>query len=160
VEARRFRGDLFYRLNVVTLHVPPLRARHEDIPYLTASFVKEFAAKFRKSISGVSAQAERLLMSATWPGNVRELRNCLERACVLAEAPILSERDMVMALPSTAPEPPEDRPALGADLDSVEREHILRVLQQVRSKAAAARRLGISRRTLYRRLEFHKVPLT
>jgi transcriptional regulator with PAS, ATPase and Fis domain len=67
---------------------------------------------------------------------------------------------MVMALPSTAPEPPEDRPALGADLDSVEREHILRVLQQVRSKAAAARRLGISRRTLYRRLEFHKVPLT
>jgi two-component system response regulator HydG len=160
VEAGRFRGDLFYRLNVVTLHVPPLRARREDIPYLTASFVKEFTAKFRKSISGVSAQAERLLMSATWPGNVRELRNCLERACMLADAPILSERDMVMALPSTAPEPPEDRPALGADLDSVEREHILRVLQHERSKAAAARRLGISRRTLYRRLEFHKVPLT
>jgi two-component system response regulator HydG len=161
VEAGRFRGDLFYRLNVVGLHVPPLRARREDIPYLTASFVKEFAAKFRKSLSGVSAQAERLLTSAMWPGNVRELRNCLERACMLADATILSERDIVLALPSTSPESlPAATPSLGADLDSVEREHIVRVLQQARSKAAAARRLGISRRTLYRRLEFHNLPLT
>jgi two-component system response regulator HydG len=160
VEAGRFRGDLFYRLNVVSLHVPPLRARREDIPYLTASFVKEFAARFVKPISGVSAEAESLLMSAMWPGNVRELRNCLERACMLAEATILSERDVIVTLPSASPEPlPEATRRSAEDLDSVEREHIVRVLQQVRSKSAAARRLGISRRTLYRRLGFHNLPL-
>jgi DNA-binding NtrC family response regulator len=160
VEAGRFRGDLYYRLNVVVLHVPPLRARREDIPYLTASFVTEFAAKFKKPISGVSAQAERLLMSAMWPGNVRELRNCIERACMFADGTILSERDMAIALPSTDPAPlAEATQGPGADLDSVERDHIVRVLQQVRNKSAAARRLGISRRTLYRRMGFHNLPL-
>jgi two-component system response regulator HydG len=162
VEGRRFRGDLFYRLNVVGLHVPPLRARREDIPYLTATFVKEFAARFAKSISGVSGQAERLLMSATWPGNVRELRNCLERACMLADAPMLSERDLVLALPPPSADPmPEATPLPGTDFGSVEREHIVRVLAEQRgSKVAAARKLGISRRTLYRRLEFHNLSLT
>jgi two-component system response regulator HydG len=101
-------------------------------------------------------------MSASWPGNVRELRNCLERACMLADATVLSERDMVMTLPSASSAPlVEATGSLKADLDSIERQHIVRVLQQLRgSKAAAARRLGISRRTLYRRLEFHKLPLS
>jgi two-component system, NtrC family, response regulator HydG len=154
-EAGRFRSDLFYRLNIVELAVPALRHRREDIPYLTAAFVKEFAARFGKEIEGVSPAAERVLMSATWPGNVRELRNVLERACMLADGPTLTERDVSAAMPATRPETAaEASPPDG--LEAVEREHIVRVLGEVRgNKQAAARRLGISRRTLYRRLDRH-----
>jgi DNA-binding NtrC family response regulator len=155
-DAGRFRSDLFYRLNVIELVVPPLRDRREDIPYLTAAFIKEFAGRFGKDIDGVSAPAERLLMAAHWAGNVRELRNALERACMLADGPTLTERDVTSAMPALrdAPAPAADATADG--LEAVERVHIVRVLAEVRgNKLAAARRLGISRRTLYRRLERH-----
>jgi DNA-binding NtrC family response regulator len=161
-DAGRFRSDLFYRLNVVELEVPPLRDRKDDIPYLTAAFVKEFAGRFGKEIAGVSPSAERVLMSGTWTGNVRELRNVLERACMLADGATLSERDLVRAMPAlrTAPQAPPAEPR-GEGLDVVEREHIVRVLAEVRgNKLAAARRLGISRRTLYRRLERHGLMAT
>jgi transcriptional regulator with GAF, ATPase, and Fis domain len=162
VEAGRFRSDLFYRLNVMELSVPPLRNRREDIPYLTAAFVREFSVRFGKAIEGVSPGAERILMSGAWPGNVRELRNVLERACMLAEDMTLSDRDVAAAMPSgreperlatraaAAPEGPSH------DLGAIERGHIVRVLAETRgNKLVAARRLGISRRTLYRRLERH-----
>ena len=155
VDAGRFRTDLFYRLNVVELSVPPLRDRREDIPYLTAAFVKEFSQRFEKGIEGVSPAAERILMSGNWPGNVRELRNVLERACMLSDGRTLNERDVQAAMPSAR----ETRPAAderGGDLGAIEKEHIVRVLADVRgNKLEAARRLGISRRTLYRRLERH-----
>jgi two-component system, NtrC family, response regulator HydG len=155
VDAGRFRTDLFYRLNVVELSVPPLRDRREDIPYLTAAFVKEFSQRFEKGIEGVSPAAERILMSGNWPGNVRELRNVLERACMLSDGRTLNERDVHAAMPSAR----ETRPAAderGGDLGAIEKEHIVRVLADVRgNKLEAARRLGISRRTLYRRLERH-----
>jgi two-component system response regulator HydG len=155
VDAGRFRTDLFYRLNVVELSVPPLRDRREDIPYLTAAFVKEFSQRFEKGIEGVSPAAERILMSGNWPGNVRELRNVLERACILSDGRTLNERDVQAAMPSAR----ETRPAAderGGDLGAIEKEHIVRVLADVRgNKLEAARRLGISRRTLYRRLERH-----
>ena len=165
VDAGRFRSDLYYRLNVIELNVPPLRERREDIPYLTAAFVKEFAARFDKPLQGVGPSAERLLMSADWPGNVRELRNVLERACMMAEGRVLIERDVIAAMPvrrdlrPTAEARGGDagpaRPA-GDELDDVEREHIIRILAEARgNKRAAAERLGISRRTLYRRLERH-----
>src|ERR1043165_4355389 len=83
VDAGRFRSDLYYRLNVIELPVPPLRNRREDIPYLTAAFVKEFAQRFDKSLEGIGPAAERLLMSADWPGNGRELRDVRERAGVV-----------------------------------------------------------------------------
>ena len=151
VEAGRFRSDLFYRLSAVELHVPPLRERREDIPYLTAAFVKEFGARFGKPIEGVSTGAEQLLMSGAWLGNVRELRNALERACMVTDGHLLIERDLAGMMPVV------DHPSpAGRDLDQVEREHIVRVLADVNgNKQAAARRLGISRRTLYRRLERH-----
>jgi DNA-binding NtrC family response regulator len=162
VEAGRFRSDLFYRLNVVELNVPPLRERREDIPYLTAAFVREFSARFGKDIEGVSPAAERILMSGAWAGNVRELRNVLERACMLADDLTLSERDVAAAMPAIREEPrAAARPAAGPEipsqgLDVLERDHIVRVLAETRgNKLAAARRLGISRRTLYRRLERH-----
>jgi transcriptional regulator of acetoin/glycerol metabolism len=95
-------------------------------------------------------------MSATWPGNVRELRNVLERACMLADGPTLTERDVSAAMPASRVPTPVAGTTAPEGLEAVEREHIVRVLGEVRgNKLAAARRLGISRRTLYRRLERH-----
>ena len=159
--AGRFRTDLYYRLNVVELNVPPLRERREDIPYLTAAFVREFAARFQKPVERLTPGAERILAEWDWPGNVRELRNVLERACMLAERPVLTEHDIVPpARPSSATVAPDissQHPrTLTADIREVERERIVEVLEQVRgNKRAAAARLGVSRRTLYRRLERH-----
>ena len=96
--AGRFRGDLFYRLSVVELHVMPLRERREDIPYLTASFVRHFTGQFGKSILGPTPAAERLLLTAPWPGNVRELRNVIERICILADDRFFSEKETLAAL--------------------------------------------------------------
>ncbi|MEP6916827.1 MAG: sigma-54 dependent transcriptional regulator [Acidobacteriota bacterium] len=161
-EAGTFRSDLYYRLNVIELHIPPLRERAEDIPYLTASFIKEFAAKFRKPVDGVSYAAERALMKRAWLGNVRELRNVLERACMLVEGPVLEERDVEAAMPARtradqmighADILPATSLTLSEDKDLVERTHILRVLDEEHgNKVSTAHRLGVSRRTLYRRL--------
>jgi DNA-binding NtrC family response regulator len=164
-DAGTFRSDLYYRLNVVELYVPALRERREDIPYLVAAFVREFASTFGKRIEGVSSAAERLLMSASWPGNVRELRNVLERACMLTEGRSLTEVDLVQFMApgsrvASAPPAPGARAPSGTDLQSREREHIVEVLQAERgNKRAAAAKLGVSRRTLYRRLHRHDLPL-
>jgi two-component system response regulator HydG len=164
--AGRFRSDLFYRLNVVEIALPPLRDRVEDIPYLTAAFIREFGSKFRKSIDGISSGAERALLAQPWLGNVRELRNVLERACMLSEGQTLTERDLLAAMPQremakSGPPPAsrgESARTLTEDLDGVEREHIVRVLSETRgNKRAAADRLGVSRRTLYRKLERHNL---
>src|SRR5687767_13450709 len=95
VAAGRFRQDLYYRLNVVEISLPPLRERREDVAYLTAAFIKEFAGRFDRPLAGVSPAAERLLRDAPWPGNVRELRNVIERACMLSEGRILQERELL-----------------------------------------------------------------
>ncbi|MSO31088.1 MAG: sigma-54-dependent Fis family transcriptional regulator [Acidobacteria bacterium] len=157
VSAGRFRQDLYYRLNVVEIGLRPLRERREDVPYLTAAFVKEFGERFGKSLTGVSPGAERLLHNAPWPGNIRELRNVIERACMLSDGRMLSERKVLHALGgSTQPRPGRlsqatDRPETPPELD---RRTVERVLQQVGgNRSAAARRLGISRRALYRRLD-------
>src|SRR5882672_1371945 len=165
VAAGRFRGDLFYRLNVVEVILPPLRDRREDIPYLTAAFMRECAARMRKPIHGLTPGAERVLLNARWEGNVRELKNVIERACMLSEGTLLSERELAGAF---GPEPAPSRarmsefPGRGAEppapLDAIEREHILDVLRQVHgNRMAAAKVLGISRRALYRRLDRHRL---
>ena len=165
MEAGTFRMDLYYRLNVVELRVPALRERREDIPYLVAAFVHEFAVRFQKPIEGVSPAAERLLMNAPWPGNVRELRNILERACMLAEGRCLTEVDLARCLSpatrvSSPARPSEGSATVSVDLRSRERDHIVEMLRAERgNKRAAAARLGISRRTLYRRLQLHQLPL-
>jgi two-component system response regulator HydG len=169
VAAGRFRGDLFYRLNVVDVELPPLRDRREDIPYLTAAFVRESAQRMHKPLTGLTPSAERVLLNARWDGNVRELKNVVERACMLAEGTLLTERELAGAFgPDGAsssttiarPRPSDTgRPAdTPAPLDAVERDHILEVLRQVNgNRMAAARLLGISRRALYRRLERHQL---
>ena len=167
VREGRFRSDLFYRLNVVDIPLPPLRDRREDIPYLTAAFVREFSGQFNKSLMGVSPAGERLFFAARWEGNVRELRNVIERACMLARGDCITEREIADSLrqQSVTPVPapatvssPEPVPAISSStsLSDIEREHIVRTLQQTRgNKAAAARILGLSRRAFYRRLERH-----
>ncbi|MFL6279622.1 MAG: sigma-54-dependent transcriptional regulator [Vicinamibacterales bacterium] len=159
VAAGRFRGDLYYRLNGVELRVPPLRERREDIPYLTAAFVREVSARLQKSIAGLTPAAERLLTSAHWAGNVRELRNAVERACILVDGDLISERELAVTI---APVLAAVRGGADASHDvseqdllaTVERDHIQRALLRAGgNKKAAAKMLGLSRRALYRRLE-------
>ena len=166
VAAGRFRSDLYYRLNIVEVRLPSLRDRREDIPYLTASFVRETSERLQKPLVGLTPGAERLLGAAAWEGNVRELKNMIERACIMADGDVITERELAVTLPAMpypasrpAPAMPAARYAADAGssddlLVTVEREHIQRAL--VRShgnKKAAARMLGLSRRALYRRLE-------
>ena len=166
VAAGRFRGDLFYRLNVVEVSLPPLCDRREDIPYLTGAFMRDCAARMRKPIHGLTPGAERVLLQARWEGNVRELKNVVERACMLAEGTLLSERELAGAFGPERLTSPVSRPrrmdvkARGpespAPLDEIERGHILDVLRQLNgNRMAAAKVLGISRRALYRRLDRH-----
>ena len=164
VEAGRFRSDLFYRLNIVEVKLPPLRDRREDIPYLTAAFVRETAERLQKPLAGLTPGAERLLGAARWDGNVRELRNVLERACILADGDFITEKELAISMPpasysgvrvlSHTAAAVNDAAADGDLLVNVEREHIQRALLRARgNKKAAARMLGLSRRALYRRLE-------
>jgi two-component system, NtrC family, response regulator HydG len=179
VIAGRFRNDLYYRLNIVEIKLPPLRERREDVPYLTAAFVRSFSQRFNKPLVGLTPGAERLLSDARWDGNVRQLRNVIERACILAEGDFVSEADLAgsmqeLQMGPLVPTAPAAllaqarydgaaqngsfgrSPAEPAPLVEVEREHIVRTLQQVRgNKAVAARLLGISRRAFYRQLERH-----
>jgi two-component system, NtrC family, response regulator HydG len=150
IAAGKFRSDLFYRLNVIEIALPPLRDRREDIPYLTAAFVREFSQKFGRPIAGLTPAAERLLVSAAWPGNVRELRNVLERACMLADGEFITERELSGTFWPAAPGS-LDSATPAAELD---RERLQSALAEAGgNKAHAARALGLSRRALYRRLE-------
>jgi DNA-binding NtrC family response regulator len=156
VSAGRFRSDLYSRLTSVQIALPPLRDRREDIPYLTAHFVRECAARLEKPIRGVTTEAEALLVSSAWEGNVRELRSVIERACLLADGEFVTDWEIGLGLPPGHRAPSPLPAGNGEDhlLSTVEREHILRALQRVGgNKKAAARMLGVSRRALYRRLE-------
>ena len=166
VSSGQFRNDLYYRLNIVEIRLPKLSERREDIPYLTAAFVRAFSQRFNKPLVGLTPGAERLLSDANWDGNVRQLRNVIERACILAEGDFVSEADLAGSMQEQRF--PGVSSAAGfaagtargdgspAPLVEVEREHIIKTLQQVRgNKAVAARLLGISRRAFYRQLERH-----
>jgi DNA-binding NtrC family response regulator len=159
VEAGRFRSDLFYRLNIAQINLPPLRDRREDIPFLTSAVVRAFSQRFGKALTGVSAGAERLLVEASWEGNVRQLRNVIERGCMLAEGEFVSERDVLgalQALPSRSAARLIPRRDATLPLQAIAREHIIKTLDEVHgNKAVAARLLGISRRAFYRQLERH-----
>ena len=146
------------------MKLPPLRERREDIPYLTAAFVRETSERLQKPVAGLTPGAERLLAAGYWEGNVRELRNVIERACILVDGEFISERELAVTMPasmqggrdgasSTSRGAQDD--AAGKDLlATVEREHIQRALVRAGgNKKAAAKMLGLSRRALYRRLE-------
>jgi DNA-binding NtrC family response regulator len=165
VAAGRFRSDLFYRLNIVEVQLPPLRDRREDIPYLTAAFVRDTSERLQKPLAGLTPGAERVLGMAVWEGNVRELRNVIERACIMADGDFITERELAVSMPMASYLPgaaASSAAAAAAAIESaaddllvtVEREHIQRALLRSNgNKKAAARMLGLSRRALYRRLE-------
>jgi two-component system response regulator HydG len=156
IEARRFRDDLYYRLNVVTLNVPPLRERREDIPLIATHFLTVFAKKNSKSIKGFTPQAMDRLIKYDWPGNVRELMNAVERAVVLSRSEYLDEEAFTLVLQTGQQEAviPVQIGASEPSLESVERETVLKALETAGgNKSEAARRLGITRRTLHLKLK-------
>jgi formate hydrogenlyase transcriptional activator len=146
-----FRSDLYYRLNVFPIPLPPLRARREDIPVLVEHFVEIYAHRMGKQIDQISPETMSELTAYPWPGNIRELQNFIERSVILSSGNVL--RPPVLTL-----EPPAATECLGAvTLEEAERDHILKTLEQTRWVVAgpngAAARLGIKRATLYFRMQ-------
>jgi two-component system response regulator HydG len=150
MELGRFREDLYYRLHVIPITVPPLRERLSDLPLLAEHFLRLYSKRVGKSFSLIRPDVMKILMGHHWPGNVRELENVIEHAVVLAQGEVISPRD----LPAYLQDPSRDARALGESLEAMERQHLLRVLDECRgNKNLAASRLRISRSTLYRKLE-------
>ena len=149
VKAGRFRADLWYRLSMLQIILPPLRNRREDIPLLCQHFIERANQQYAKQITGISPAAERILMEHAWPGNVRELANVIGGACILARQDLIDFDDL-RNLSAGSPEYPE---APSGSLEDVEKAAVVRALSETRNKALAARTLGVSRATLYRLIE-------
>jgi DNA-binding NtrC family response regulator len=154
VQNKTFREDLYYRLRVVTIEVPPLRQRTEDIPLLVNAFLEEFNEKHHKKVAGLSPEVMRRLLQYPWPGNVRELRNCLESLVILSRKRTIEAADLPAYLqsPSAAD---ELTIRIGTPLAAIEQEVIRHTLARVKTKTEAARLLRIGRRTLQRKLKGH-----
>jgi two-component system, NtrC family, response regulator AtoC len=156
VKAGRFREDLFYRLNVVTLHLPPLRQRQEDMPLLANHFLRKYSEANRKLISHITPEAMELLCTYSWPGNVRELEHTIERAVTLTMNNALLPEDLPPGLqPRTGLAQLNSAPQL-LTLEELEKQHIQAVLRVTQgNKKRAAQILGINRRSLYRMAKRH-----
>ena len=158
VEQKRFREDLFFRLNVISIEVPALRERSEDIPLLAAHFLEKFAARNRKNVKGFAPQALDMLRRYSWPGNVRELQNAVERAVILCTGDLITGPELPAsvtgAAEQAAPVPETAEASLaGLSLEALERRAIEDTLRQTEdNKSEAARRLGITRATLHNKL--------
>ena len=150
-----FREDLFYRLNVIPIHIPPLRERRDDIMPLARHFVIDANTRFHKAIKGFNPEAERLMLGYQWPGNVRELRNLIERLVILGSADLIEPQHLPVQFATqvrqaAVPEATTDEPRTLAE---VERAYIAQIMQRVESnKSKAAKILGISRQTLRKKL--------
>ncbi len=154
-EVRRgnFREDLYYRLNVVMLSVPPLRDRQEDIPLLVQHFTKIFAQKNRRRVESITPECLALLCRYPWPGNVRELENAIERGVILMRGEQLSEKSLPLTIQRLAAGPESAGGSRPASLFEIEKETIFQTLDETKgNKSEAARRLGITRKTLQNKL--------
>src|SRR5262249_24985133 len=161
VDANAFRADLYYRVAVVMIRVPPLRERREDIPMLVEHFLARYAAAYKKPISGVQPSAMERMMNLPWPGIVRQLESFLAQAVVLVDGDMLTERDLFVDEPSghCAVATSWAQPESGRPLREVERRHILDTLQRTRgNRTEAARLLGISIRCLQYKLKAYAQP--
>ncbi len=148
-----FREDLYYRLNVVTVHVPPLRERGEDVSLLVQFFVEKFAAKNRREVAGITPECLQLLAAYQWPGNVRELENAIERGVILMRGEYLTEKSLPLPIQKQGGQS-KVVPVQGASLEEVEKQQILKTLEETGgNKSEAARRLGITRKTLQNKLQ-------
>jgi two-component system response regulator HydG len=157
VEDGRFRPDLFYRINVIQLHLPPLRARGADIVRLAMHFVKHYAEKSDKRVTGISDSAAEKMLSYSWPGNVRQLRNVMERAVALTRHDAVTVEDLpekIRNYRSSDMWIGSDDPTELVSLEEIERRYIDHVLKSVdNNRTQAAKILGLDRKTLYRKLK-------
>jgi len=155
VERGRFREDLFYRLQVVSIHLPPLRERGDDVLILAREFLREMNIRFKKSFHRISEEAEALLASYSWPGNVRQLRNVLERAVLLEDGDELQAEHLPPEIAGDGPRTRVARePAGYQTLAQIEEQHIRDVLRMTEgNKSRAARILGIARPTLIEKIK-------
>jgi DNA-binding NtrC family response regulator len=157
IEKGNFREDLYYRLNVVNIHVPPLRERKEDIPLLAAAFLKEFAEENGKSIEGIDHKANLALYNYSWPGNIRELRNSIESAVVLCKGNIITTEDMPPSV-VTGEEGTYIKIDLGVSMEEAERVIIESTLNYCNgNKSRTAEVLGIGRKTLHRKISEYDI---
>ncbi len=154
VREKRFREDLYYRLQVITVTVPPLRERPEDIPLLAQHFLRRFAAKNHRELDGFTEAALRCLRDYGWPGNVRELEHAVERGVILARGRLLDVADLPEAVTQSQPAARGVTIPIGMPLDEVEQRLIDETLRQTKGdKELAAKLLGIASRTIYRKLK-------
>jgi two-component system, NtrC family, response regulator AtoC len=158
IEEKKFREDLYYRLNIITVDVPPLRERRQDIPLLVDHFLKRFATEFRKNVTDVSGEALRKLEAYEWPGNVRELKNVIERAVLLGSGPVVAAEDLSMGRSAAAP-PEKDKklfslPAKGFKFDDLEKDIVLQALERTGwNQTRAGELLGMTRDQIHYRME-------
>ncbi|MEI8255801.1 MAG: sigma-54 dependent transcriptional regulator [Deltaproteobacteria bacterium] len=157
IEERRFREDLYYRLNVIHIELPPLRSRGSDVLLLAQHFLDHFAAQANKHVAGLSPEAAERLLAYSWPGNVRELQNCIERAVVLTRFEKVTVEDLPEKIRSYKRSHvliAGDDPSELVPMEEVERRYILRVMEAAAgNKTMAAQVLQLDRKTLYRKLE-------
>lgn len=161
VEEGKFREDLYYRLKVIEIDIPPLRERKEDIPELAQVFLVKYSAKLAKKVPSLSKEALQTLMNYSWPGNVRELEHQIERAVALTSASVLSADDFDFTeTPRKTDITQNGVTALSHSLEDMEKEHILKVLREVDyNKSRASEVLGIDRATLYRKAQKYGIAL-
>jgi len=159
VQGAGFREDLFYRLNVVTLTIPPLRERAEDIPLLTTHFVREYSREYGRSVQGMAKEAMQEMMSYPWPGNVRELQNRIQRMIVMSDATVLGVDDTQLPrdnVPARESELEQFNLAKKKVIDSFERAYLIKLLAESRGNVVrAAERAGKSRTALWNILKRH-----
>lgn len=154
VAGNKFRHDLYYRLNVVKIYIPPLRERKQDIIPLAEHFLKKLNAQLGQNVYGISDAAKRLLTEYNWPGNVRELNNVLEMAMNFCQGPEITPEDLPLHIRKSACQPSDYREAM----EQAERHIIMQTLDIVgKNREEAAERLGISRATLFRLLKKHNL---
>ena len=156
VATGEFREDLYYRLKVVQIDIPPLRQRRDDIPLLVEHFRRKFIAKLGREIKGISSDVEQMFLNYPWAGNVRELENLMEHAFIRCRQNVITAHD----LPGDFCSYFETHPISSILPEEGEAETILRDLEQTGgNKSEAARLLGMSRRTIYRKIEKHGIPV-
>jgi DNA-binding NtrC family response regulator len=154
VSEGKFRDDLFYRLSVVAVDLPALRARREDIPLLVRGFLDEFGRENNKTVRDLTPEAMNVLLAYDWPGNVRELRNAIEQMVVLARNERLTVRDVPVAIRSGADLSRINVVRTGMTVEDAERQLIVQALKETDgNRTRAAQKIGISRRTLHRKLK-------
>jgi transcriptional regulator with PAS, ATPase and Fis domain len=158
VKAGRFREDLFYRLQVMPITLPPLRDRHGDVSLLAAFFIDRFNGEFRKKVRGLSSAAIKMLEHYAWPGNVRELRNAIERAMLLADGDRLEASDLTTLTRTVSPMQFK-LPAEGVNIEDVERQLLVQALERSKgNQTQAAQLLGINRDQVRYRIEKFGLP--